>query len=138
MKKANVSGSRGRATSGGGSTSNKLTKPSIKTGNPAKGVNPGHVSYTGSKLGNHATNSGGKKLENFTPHNTNPPTNAGAPLGNEVALRASGAKAGPGADRQVMRSGTQGTHGPANSGNPMKPSADIWSSFPGPNGNVKR
>jgi hypothetical protein len=102
----------GRAKTGGGMGSRQHVKTPVRTGQPAKGVNPGAVSYLGGKLGNHTTESGDFPLKS-TPWKGTAPTNAQQILGNEKALRASGSKAGPGADRTIHKSGAQGQHGPS-------------------------
>jgi hypothetical protein len=53
---------------------------------------------------------------------------AAAPMGNAKALDVQGG--GPGKGRTVMRSGTQGTHGPVAGPAPIQ-GRDIWKDFPG-------
>ena len=129
-------GSGGRNPGGGGINSAKHVKTPVRTGKPANGVAPGAVSYLGNKVGNH-TEKGRVAADGFTPWKTNAPTNAGQPLGNQVALNVG--RGGPGKGYvQHGQSGSQGQHGQPVAGNPTTPSQDIWASFPSPGGNVKR
>ena len=105
---------------------NKNVEKPVHTGAGAKAAHLGGVSQLGNKVGNHVTNkstTGYRGDPLFAGPGYNP-----TKYGNEVALRASGSKAGPGADRNVMPCGGQGMHGSAN---PGKPSAnrDILSEF---------
>jgi hypothetical protein len=98
---------------GGGIRSNKNVSVPVRKGASATGVRPAAVSQFGSAIGNKATDAGkigyrGEKYQTATP--------ISVPLGNEVATRVG--KGGPGADRVVMKSGTQGVQGPTNPGIP--------------------
>jgi hypothetical protein len=106
MAKGN-SGMRRGGNAGGGIASNKNVNVGVRKGGPATGVRPGAVSQWGSAIGNKATDAGkltyrGEKYATATP--------ISVPLGNEVALNVKGG--GPGAGREVTRSGSQGVHGP--------------------------
>ena len=127
-------GAGGRNPGGGGINSAKHVRTPVKTGQPAKGVNPGAVSYLGSKLGNHAEK-GRVGGQGFAKWNTNSPTNAAQPLGNQIALNVG--RGGPGKGYvQHGQSGSQSQHGRPVAGNPTKPRQDIWASFPSPGGGV--
>ncbi len=100
--------------SGGGRTP---TKQSVRTGAPARGVNPAYANQPGQQL---------YHKEHFTPKAAPMPAGGGVKLGNEVALNVG--KGGPGAGRSVHRTGSQGTHGPVNPGSsPL--ARDILGSF---------
>jgi hypothetical protein len=84
--------------SGGGLTSNKLVRPSVRTGPPnSRVVNPGGAD----QLGQHMT-----KASAATPLYGG--TFSQVPSGNAVAKNVG--KGGPGAGRTIHRSGSQGTH----------------------------
>jgi hypothetical protein len=93
---------------GGGEGMRQHVKTPIITGQPAHGVNPGAVSYLGNKVGNHATEGGTVANPNYTPMYGQPPVQAGAPLGNEVALNVQ--RGGPGTGRVTRGSGSQGQY----------------------------
>ena len=113
-------GAGGRNPGGGGINQKNHVKTPVRTGNPAKGISPGAVSYLGNKVGNH-TEKGGTTGGGFTPWNTNAPTNAAQKLGNQVALNGSGSGARPGGGGRILhgQAGSQSQHGPANPGNPV-------------------
>jgi len=126
MKKS----SQGKQSGTGGGA--KAKPVPVRTGAPAKGVNPGHVSYTGNKLGNHTTDDGDFVLKP-TPMHGKPPVNAGTKLGNEVALNVN--RGGPGAGRiNHGPSGSQGMHGAPVAGNPMDTSGDLFPGWPAKRG----
>jgi hypothetical protein len=118
--------------SGGGISSKVNVTPSIRTGAPARGVSPGWTSQQGTALGSHAQEAGSKVLNPVTPKFTNAPAGGSEKLGNQVALNVG--KGGPGTGREVMRSGSQGQHGPAVRGNPPDSSGQIFPGFPGRRG----
>ena len=107
-KSSNTRGASGPARSGGGITSNKLVQTPVRTGQPARGVNPGAVSYLGNKIGNHAQDGRTRADGGGTPWNTNSPTNASQILGNEKALDVG--RGGPGKGYVVHGCGAQGKH----------------------------
>jgi hypothetical protein len=112
--------------SGGGIGSNKLVHPSVRTG-PAS---TNKISERGVSQYGYAT---GSKIDrgNYTTANSALPVNQGTmkqvPLGNQVALNVVG-RAGPGAGREVHRSGSQGQHGAPAQGSSPGP-RDILSEF---------
>jgi hypothetical protein len=89
--------------SGGGITSNKFVQPGIRTGSPSRGSSPAAADQIGASTA--------FKKENVE---VGPAYHSGVKLGNEKALDIG--KGGPGAGRTVMRSGSQGQHGPVNQG----------------------
>ena len=91
-----------KAKSGGGLTSNKLVRPSIKTGQPYKGSSPAAADYIGQ-----ATAFKKEAVEMG-------PAYTGSKLGNEVALNVG--KGGAGAGRTTHHCGSQGQHGSPNRG----------------------
>jgi hypothetical protein len=106
---------------GGGIASNKVvhrTGPKVEP--RSKGVNPGGAGQLGQAQGNHITdrrnpsNYRGEPLYGGGAYN--PPV---GPTNNLVS--------GPGGGREVMRSGSQGTHGSPARGNPP-PAGEL---FPG-------
>ena len=108
--------------SGGGITSKNLVHKPIREGSPRKGVHVPGVNQLGAHVGDKGTN---------RPHSTGYRGEPlfGAPafqseLGNSVAART---VCGPGGSREVMRTGSQGTHGEVNRGNP----APVGEIFPG-------
>jgi hypothetical protein len=91
-----------KATSGGGITSNKLVRPSVRTGSPSKASSPAAAAQIGA-----STFFKKQQVESGR-------AGSNVRLGNEVALNVG--KGGPGTGRTVMRSGSQGTHGSVNPG----------------------
>jgi hypothetical protein len=89
------------------------TAPKVEPRAHAK--NPGGVSQFGEAIGNKITHVAGN-----TPYRGDP-INAGRGYQNPVAPT-NMALSGPGAGREVMRSGGQGTHGATNPGMPGLPS----------------
>src|SRR5262245_5565943 len=91
-----------KAKSGGGITMSKNVSPPVRTGSPSKATSPCAANQLGASTA--------FKKENVEVG----PGGSRVPLGNEVALNVG--KGGPGANRTVMRSGSQGTHGNVNPG----------------------
>lgn len=89
----------------GGIGSRVVTKQSVRTGAPARGVNPGHVAQQGTALGNKVMESS-KRLNPVEPKLTTSPRSV--PLGNQTALSAGQV---PGSGRTVSSSGSQAQHG---------------------------
>jgi hypothetical protein len=104
-----------KARSGGGSTMNKNVSPPVRTGSQSKATSPCAASQLGQSVA--------FKKETVE---VGPAYHSGVKLGNEKALDVG--KGGPGAGRQTLRSGSQGTHGPVNPGNSV-PAKDILSAF---------
>ena len=78
----------------------------VITGSPAQGMHPGGVSQLGEAVGNHITDRRGASNYRGDPWTDGKtPAGGAVPLGNAVATRVG--KGGPGADRTVMRSGSQ-------------------------------
>ena len=97
-----------RSNAGGGIASRvNVTKP-VRTGAPARGINPGHVAQTGTALGNRAMD----KQTNYRgePKFTAGPAGGSVPLGNATALTAG---QGAGTGRTVSRCGSQSAPPPA-------------------------
>ncbi len=108
----------------GGIGSRVVKQGSVRTGDPARGINPGHVAQQGRALGNHATDAQGKRLNPVEPKFTQSPPSV--KLGNEVAKNDGGG--GPGAGRTVMTTGSQGQRG-AVAGSTKPAGRDILSDF---------
>jgi hypothetical protein len=100
--------------SGGGIQSNKLVKPSIKSGPPRTNVvSPASASQLGQSV---------SFKKDPLPIRTAPQV----PMGNAVALNVG--KGSPGAGRTTHPCGSQGTHGNVNPGHSPAP-RDILSEF---------
>jgi hypothetical protein len=98
---------------GGGIQSNKLVRPGMRAGAPARGVNAGNAGQIGSAIGTHSDK--GDLRPKPEPMLTKSPHSV--KLGNEVALNVG--KGGPGAGRNLHgQSGTNRQYGPANPGLP--------------------
>jgi hypothetical protein len=101
---------------GGGYGSRNIVRPGVRNGTPGRGWNPGNVGQIGQMLGEHSTESGGGLRGAYEPPSAPRPAAAEMRLGNEVATNVG--KGGPGSGRQVMKTGSQGTHGEVNRGSP--------------------
>jgi len=88
--------------SGGGIQTNKLVRPSVRTGQPYKGTSPGAADQLGQSTA--------FKKENVEVGRAY----TGSPLGNQVALNVG--KGGPGTGRTLHQCGSQGQHGSPNGG----------------------
>lgn len=100
--------------SGGGIGMNKNVEKSVRTGACAKAAHLGGVSQLGNKTGNHLTNKSSTSYRGdplFAGPGYNP-----VKYGNELATNVGAG--GPGKGREVMRSGSQGTHGSVVQGGP--------------------
>ena len=100
-----------KSGAGGGMGSKSVGKATrYFTGQPSTKVNPAGVSQFGGAVGNHTmegnTNYRGDRVAMGSMPAGGP---GGVALGNATALSAG---QGPGAGRQVSRSGSQGQHGP--------------------------
>jgi hypothetical protein len=95
----------------GGLGSRVVVRPGVRVGAPAREQRPAGVSQIGSSIGNHATE-GPKILRKGVEPVRGAPIAGGlnVKLGNEVAKNVG--LGGPGKGREVMRSGSQSTHGP--------------------------
>jgi hypothetical protein len=114
--------------SGGGYNSSQVIRPGIKTGPASTNkIDPRGVSQYGYATGSKLSGTG-----NYTTANSALRVNAGTmpqvPLGNAVALNVVG-RAGPGAGREVHRSGSQGTHVSVVQGNAPQ-GRPIWPEYP--------
>jgi hypothetical protein len=110
---------------GGGIDSRVVTKQPVRTGQAAKGINHRYPSSAGMNYGNHATDST-KVMPNPAPKLlAASPVSGGVKLGNQTAMEAG---QGPGAGRNVSRTGSQGQHG-APEGRPAPKGRDILSAF---------
>jgi hypothetical protein len=113
--------------SGGGIASNKNVRPPVRTGSGSHSTRPAGMAQIGISWGDHSTHRGdstGYKGERLhTPERNFQPVK----FGNEVALNVKGG--GPGKGREVMRTGSQGTHGSPAPGNAPPKSGDILSQF---------
>src|SRR5690348_4142489 len=116
------------AKAGGGIHSNKLVKPGVRYGNRAQEMRPAGLAQIGSNRGNRATNQTGKLSDQERLTGATKPAGGpgGVPLGNEVAGNVGAG--GPGAGREVHRTGSQAQHGPVE-GRPAAQGRDILSQF---------
>ena len=120
--KSNTKGASGPAKTGGGEGSRQHVRTPIKSGPPVtKKISVEAAAGQGIKRGNHSMDGG-----------TAPTSKAARPAliekmvpqvrsGNATALDMAGSKAGPGAGRNISPSGSQGVHGPVNSGGAVMP-----------------
>jgi len=99
-----------KGSGGGGYGSKQHVEGSVRTGSGSRNARPAGATNIGLMYGDHTTNrpgsSGyrGEQLHGPAERNFNP-----TKYGNEIAAST---KPGPGGSRQVMSSGSQGTHGP--------------------------
>jgi hypothetical protein len=99
---------------GGGIGSRVNREVGVRTGAKAQEMRPRGVSQYGSAIGNKATEGGKVKgVPSERVQGARLPAALSVPLGNETALRAG---AGPGAGREVMKSGSNCVTGPVNPG----------------------
>jgi hypothetical protein len=118
----------------GGLGSRVVKDVGVRTGQPARGISPRGVSQIGASIGNHSTDQGTNlsyKGEKWFDGKT--PAGGAVKLGNELATRVG--KGGPGADRTVMRCGSQTGVSPTRS--PNASGRDILGSF-GPDSAIVR
>jgi hypothetical protein len=101
---------------GGGSESRVVREVPVRVGNRSDVVNPRGVSQVGHSLGNHVAESArkGRPVENVYAGRLPAGGPGGVPLGNAKALDVG--KGGPGAGRDVSRSGSNCVTGPVNPG----------------------
>jgi hypothetical protein len=104
-----------RSNAGGGYGSSQVVEVKQNLGRSRKGINPGGVNQLGYSVGNHPTDGSGTTsyrgdgwLDNRT--------SISVPLGNQLATNVG--PGGPGTGRTVYASGSQGTQGAVNPGNP--------------------
>lgn len=114
--------------SGGGITGKNVTQRPVKYGDRATKYNVKGVSQVGQALGNKATDHSRlfSPVERVRDGALGPL--GSVPLGNQRSAELSGGNCGPGRGREVMRSGTQGQHGPV-SGGPKQAGRDILGAF---------
>jgi hypothetical protein len=112
-----------KSAAGGGIHSNKAVSKPVRTGAAREGITAGYAGQLGTALGDHVTD--GRPANRAAE-----PMKAAAPyksaMGNELATNVG--KGGPGAGRQVHRSGSQAHHG-APTAAATKPGADILSHY---------
>jgi hypothetical protein len=102
----------------------------VRVGDRSKNVSPRGVSQVGSSLGNHVTESGGKKggaVEAVYAGRAPAGGPGGVPLGNAVALNVGGGGPGKGRDF-VSKSGSNCVTGPV-AGSPRPAGRDILSDY---------
>jgi hypothetical protein len=99
----------------GGMGSRNVKEVPVRTGTPARGINPAAVAQLGGAYGNHITErrETNYRGESYLVGKT--PACGVVPLGNQIATRVG--KGGPGADRTVMRCGSQTGLSPVRSPN---------------------
>jgi hypothetical protein len=115
-----------KSKSGGGITSRNVVNKPVRTGQPAKGINPAYASQIGRSLGDHSDNPSRTSNYRGDPRIAAVPVSNNVPLGNAVAAKT---VCGPGGSRSVMPSGNQGQHGPANPGSPP-PKGELFPGWP--------
>ena len=99
----------------GGPKSKNVVQPSVRTGTGSYGTNPGGVGQLGQKQGSHITRHSDSDYRGEPLHSGR--SFQPVPFGNEVALNVG--KGGCGTGRtNYGQSGSQGTHGATNPGNP--------------------
>jgi hypothetical protein len=99
----------------GGIASRVNVSPSVRTGTGSRGTHPGGVAQLGQHVGDHTTNrpgSSGYRGEPLHQDRSFQPVK----FGNEVALNVG--KGGCGTGRAIYKTGSQGTQGNVNPGNP--------------------
>jgi len=106
-----------------GIRSKNVKEVGYRGGQQKKRVLPAGAAQLGQRQGNHITEKGytqygGADLFKGTGYKSE--------LGNSAALNCSGNKAGPGCDRNVYKSGTVGTYGATNPGNPKPVDKTSW------------
>jgi hypothetical protein len=111
-----------KGNGGGGYGSRPHVEKSVRTGTGSRGTHPGGVAQLGQHVGDKAThgNPKGSGYRGEPLHNNK--SFQPVKFGNEVALNVG--KGGPGAGREVMRSGGQGCHGTPAQGQPGLPSTE--------------
>src|SRR5262249_6256060 len=106
-----------RGSGGGGYGSRQHVEKAVKTGTGSRSARPAGVSQLGQMQGDHVTTHGGGKTDYTGERLHNPERNfQPVPFGNAVALNVG--KGGCGTGRTIHSSGSQGTHGAVNPGNP--------------------
>jgi hypothetical protein len=116
-----------RSNAGGGHGSRNVTERPVRTGAGAKAAHLGGVSQLGNKIGDHLTDkssTGYRGEPLYAGRGCNP-----TKYGNEIAKNVGAG--GPGKGRTLYgQSGSQGTHGATNPGNPRPvPAGHIIESF---------
>jgi hypothetical protein len=114
-----------KASGGGGYGSRQVTERPVRTGSGSHATTPGYTGQLGQKQGSHITrgqesNYRGEPMHvgrSFQP----------VPFGNEVALNVG--KGGCGTGRTIYKTGSQGTQGTTNPGNPRPQQRDILSQY---------
>jgi hypothetical protein len=117
-----------KGSGGGGYGSRVHVEKPIRTGSGSYATTPGYTGQLGNKQGDHITRGGSSGYRGEPMHvgrSFQP-----VPFGNQVALNVG--KGGPGTGRDVHASGSQGTHGGADPGNPRPQQGDILNQY-GPN-----
>jgi hypothetical protein len=101
---------------GGGIASKQNVEVRVRTGDGSHSARPGYVAQLGNKVGNHTTDRGTTSYTGEIFHN---PAKDFQPVkfGNEIALNVG--KGGCGTGRTIYASGSQGTQGTVNPGNPL-------------------
>jgi hypothetical protein len=104
-----------KGSGGGGYHSRQHVEKPVKTGTGSKGTRPGGAEGIGKSYGSHITNKSdtGYRGPQFY---TGKQFQSGVKFGNEVALNVG--KGGCGTGRTIHSTGSQGTHGSVNPGNP--------------------
>jgi hypothetical protein len=100
---------------GGGFGSRNVKEVPVRTGTPARGINPAAVAQLGGVYGNHITE---RRETNYRgePYLVGKnPAGGAVPLGNQLATNVG--KGGPGTGREVFKCGSQGAPGPTRSPN---------------------
>jgi hypothetical protein len=118
--------SKGGNQVAGGWRSRQHVETKVRTGSGSRSTNPGGVGQLGNLQGSHVTRGQDSSYRGDPLHSGR--SFQPVPFGNQVALNVGGG--GPGKGREVMASGSQGTHGATNPGNPRPvPSRHIIESY---------
>ena len=104
-----------KGSGGGGYGSRQHVEKPVRTGSGNRGVRPGGAASLGQAYGSHITNKSDTGYRGPQFHSDRNPAMS-VPFGNEKALDVG--KGGCGTGRTIYSSGSQGTQGSVNPGNP--------------------
>ena len=114
----------GNQVAGGYGSRQHVEKP-IRTGSGSRGTNPGGVGQLGNMQGSHVTRGEESSYRGDPLHSGR--SFQTVPFGNEVALNVG--PGGCGTGRTIYKTGSQGTQGTTNPGNPRPQQRDILSQY---------
>jgi len=102
-----------KGSGGGGYGSRQVTERPVKTGSGSRSTRPAGVAMFGQMQGTHITHD---KESSYRAEKLHGGGTLPTKFGNAVAAST---QCGPGGSREVMGSGSQGTHGATTPGNPQ-------------------